>query len=359
MVIVYQKEGFDQYIGCPLLIMHEYNNGVLTRNEVAASFETLNYDSKPVVTGQFDNWGDYWFVVVWKPSPSSPLKTKLYYQNPQGSQSFSWSEELSVPNTNANSSNPSISMYYQDVVGLVWQQSMSSIKYIEMGLNDYYNNLTFSNYYDVSAGNGYEKNYNPVISQTGWRNVVSWTASKKWELLKSTTPPDEHPGVTNAFIREGAGNVWNSVFSSFGSKVERTFCGSVDENVGTLLTWSEENVNNSKFVRKKNGAFTPILSFPEVSPFAQITQHANYFSQIKAVAFNTKTPAPYLLTKSSIDFSNLPGDIPSKEEFRDPEGVYGLRATAYNGQAELTFYIGDALLEGRLLGIGNSATQRR
>ena len=268
------------------------------------------------------------------------LKTKWLLNG-----TWSWQAESTIPQTDANSINPSI-IGETGIIHIAYE-SLSTIKYKQaynQGLNWLYNNVI-----TLSTGSGYTGNFEPSISLCDYSNryvMVSWrgtyTAAVEKRMAKENDYSDR---IITAVAKVGYGTSWGG-FSSFSNDINFTNNNSLTASYGSILTWSENSGTLSKFVkRNSDGTYGTITSLSHNGKQTLVSNGAS-FSDMKVMVFNTKTSAPYLLNKCTDNFYQGGG----LEKIGETETVgisYGRSGVVEKNNIEFLFNIGDVQLDGQ------------
>ena len=268
------------------------------------------------------------------------LKTKWLLNG-----TWSWQAESTIPQTDANSINPSI-IGETGIIHIAYE-SLSTIKYKQaynQGLNWLYNNVI-----TLSTGSGYTGNFEPSISLCDYSNryvMVSWrgtyTAAVEKRMAKENDYSDH---IITAVAKVGYGTSWGG-FSSFSNDINFTNNNSLTASYGSVLTWSENGGALSKFVkRNSNGTYGAITSLSHNGIQSLVSNGAS-FSDMKVMVFNTKTSAPYLLNKCTDNFYQ--GGGLEKVGETELTGIsYGRSGVVEKNNIEFLFNIGDVQVDGQ------------
>ncbi len=252
---------------------------------------------------------------------------------------WSWQAESTIPQTDANSINPSI-IGETGIIHIAFE-SQSAIKY-KLAYNQGQNWLYYS-LIDLSAGCGFSQNNYPSISLSNnpYRYVmVSWTgiylAAADKKIAKEQ---DESIRRYAAIAKVGYGTSWGG-FSNFSNNVKYTNNNSLNTSAGSILAWSESNGQYSKYVRRKtDGTYDAITSLSS-NGIQTMVSNGSAFDNVKAMVFNTQTSAPFLLNKCTDSF---PLNKVGKTETVDIS--YGRSGVVEKNGIEFLFSIGDVLLD--------------
>src|SRR5690606_25744702 len=183
----------------------------------------------------------------------------------------------------------------------------------------------------ISFSNGF---YQYVM--VSWQGVYTGEVDEETQKLQGQRL-DRYAAVA----RVGFGQSWGS-FNNFSDNVKYTNNNSISNNAGSILTWSENNGQVSKYAkRRSNGIYDPItiLSTNGIQP---MVSNGTGFDNIKAMVFNTTTSAPYLLNRCNNDFSL---EFLMKEN-TDVFISYGRSGVVEKEGIEFLFNIGDVKLNG-------------
>jgi hypothetical protein len=316
---------------------------------VNSSFETLN--TIPVLAWS----GNHNIVVTYKNVScltSILLKPDLY--------NFNIFDKINIASGNA--SNPSIvATKYNSVTDtfhLTYQELDTKIYYVYLtreespqslpGDEDWF--LIDSFREEISAGSGYTKNFNPIISLRkvngvtwvyttwiGWRNYVQ----EEEGLNKITVNP---VGETRLLLRRKSRG-GNSTFNVYGNAVNNQ-----SSNKGTTLVlnsesyaiaWSEQSGNSffNKLV-KYSASNTP-TTLGTTGKSLQVNNCAD-FSNMFANTFQS-SQVPYSFSLSSHFNSNNQNKINSLQVYNGREGI------VTKDSASFFFALGDIIFDGSLI----------
>ncbi len=252
-----------------------------------------------------------------------------------------WSNENTIPETDANSLNPAVAEKY-GYINIVFE-SLSTIRYKYGKVQS--TSWKYSPVVNVSTGSGFTQNHNPSISiSTGTPTyvMVSWlgiyTAAIEKKLAKEQVLSIYRSAAVS---KVGYYTSWGG-FSNFSDHVNFTSNGSLNTSVGSILAWSESNGQYSKYVkRNSNGTYDPITNL-STNGIHTLVSNGSSFDNIKAMVFNNLTAAPYLLNICTNDFSQLL--LAKVGETETTDISYGRSGVAEKNGVEFLFSIGDVLL---------------
>jgi len=213
-----------------------------------------------------------------------------------------------VPNTNSNSSNPTITAI-KDLNGspiefhLAWEQYNNyynvEIRYYRLTLNSN-NTISFNNYYVPSSNSGFVQNLKPsiTVSNTGMVNLF-WVG-KSWSGSSG-----DRVALRSRYIY----GYWGSSFSQYGSYVTMVNANTIDSHSMLGFVWYENSGSNTNKFRRTgmyyNGTLNTDGNYLQLSNGLSID---NMF----AMSFN-KTSVPYNFELSSsigaLSKSNTPNFI--------------------------------------------------
>ena len=290
-------------------------------------------NAKPVIT--YTNGEIY---VAYKESASSQLKFWRKYQVVAGT----WLTEYGyIPYTTANSLNVVLAgTDSPNVIHIAWQERTStgtanSIKYMYSTYAG--NNRSYSVPAIISNKSGFIHNLNPSISyytsSGSCYPIVSWTGKE-----------DEGP-VSRTVVRPKGSTLWGSYLVT-GSNVVNTVNQSVTGSDNTVIAWSESN-GTTRYARRINAEYSCVGS--ELSYYGTdiSLSGGNSLSQIKALVFKGTGTPPYLINKSTTDFSAnciFTEQALSKITETDTIVTFGRSGVAAINDIEFIFEIGDILV---------------
>lgn len=228
-----------------------------------------------------------------------------------------------ISGTDANSLNPSAASsgtntkYY-----VAYQQSTSSIKYVEWTAGTNFSNLVTAT---ISDGGGYTLNRYPSISQSNGNPVVSWTANT--------------PSITVCAVRRKISGTWTT-FYQVGSYMNYTNNNSkYSTGEGAIIGWRNTYTNVTQFVKLENGSYGTINTLSPTGEI-QLSDGLN-FNNIKAVTFAGSGSAPYALSPLTYNFQTL-------SKVTDNENLnYGRTAIVSVNGNEFVYYLGDIKVDGQ------------
>jgi hypothetical protein len=276
--------------------------------------------------------------IVYRKNASEGLKQRTKWYD------TGWTSEANIPQTDANSINPAVAGRAAHV-HIVFE-SLAAIHYkfaYRQGSSWRYESLI-----NLSSGSGFNQNYYPSISISDGANayvMASWQGVYTTALDKISAKSD-NIGMTRyaAVAKVGYGINWGG-FSNFSNYVKYTNNNSINAVAGSILAWSENNGQVSKYVKRRaNGLYDPIepLSTNGIHP---IISNGSSFENIKAMAFNTSTSAPYLLNRCNNDF-NI--ELLQKETTEQLIS-YGRSGVVEKDGIEFLFNIGDVSANGNTI----------
>jgi len=157
--------------------------------------------------------------------------------------------------------------------------------------------IRFCEFADVSQGSGFEKNVFPSISiyvcyydppHIFRSPIVSWTGIAEFRAEKSLSKENyESPTTYNVLVRPGAYMGWGTFFVA-GNNVNFTNINSRSAgNEGTIVTWSENNGQYSRCVKRENASYNNVSTLSH-NGIQTMVSNGNDFSDMKATAFNTR-----------------------------------------------------------------------
>jgi len=341
-IVWQEKNGSSFKIKIALFWMNNYQSS-LFGTVVDESALNYSYNSNPVIA-----WGyNGKVVVVWsgfdmcENIASNALK---YAYGSASSNGISWLTQCAIPNTDANSINPTIiadytisatPFYYY----LAWEQvvntTTSKIYYdqITQGSNNY---LSSTSYQEISYPSGYSKNYQPSILlrkvNTNSLPYVTW--------LGYRSTPSSSTSVISRYKQSGS---WSS-FSVYGNSLVQSF--SIN-NAGYQyyqdilgLGWSESvSQGVPVYVNKamKIGGSSTISTLTTTGRDIQIN-NSNGTSGMYVNSFKNST-LPYFFSLSQ-PFSSLDKEN-SLSIFNGREGIVG------KDEAQFFFALGDISVNGQ------------
>ncbi len=355
--IVYQKDGTDPYDFVPTkLCTREIVDGVLNQEEIIGSYH-YSANIYPVTSYSSNN-----FVIVWKPLHSSGLYIKM--KNIDLDET--WSDIMSIPNTNYNSSNPSL--YYNehysggtvfDTHVLAWQQYFGeSANGPDIRIRAYDNiygvgapsySIVLNGYSaNLSTGSGFATNQNPSVTVSGSYPMVSWTGMNQSQIMEKN---DGTESITTkkVVVRGKTSSGWSSTFFTAGDNVEYSnIMGRDNPSISdAIVSWSENNGQQAKYIKRSNGNFQCASALSSNGIETQLSP-ASTFSAMKAYVFNNNGNPPYAIVRANNDFNT---DVACKRELRktgneddDFEISFGRSGIIVKNDLQFVFNIGDILL---------------
>ncbi len=355
--IVYQNDGVDPYAYVPTkLCTREIVDGSLSEEEIIASY-TYSANIYPVTSYSSNN-----FVVVWK-----PLQTSGFYIKMKDIDlNETWSDILSIPNTNSNSSNPSLfySEHYSggtvfDTHVLTWQQYFGeSANGPDIRIRTYDNiygvgapsySIVFNGYNaDISTGGGFATNQNPAVTVVGGYPMVSWTGINQSQIMEKNDGTESL--ITKKIIVRGkTSSGWSSTFFTAGDNVEYSnIMGRDNPSISdAIVNWSENNGQQAKFIKRSNGTYQCVSALSSNGIETQLSP-ASTFSAMKAYVYNNSGNPPYAIVRANNDFSF---DVACKRELKktgneddDFELTFGRSGIIVKNDLQFVFNIGDIVL---------------
>lgn len=299
------------------------------------SFEDVAYyptsyfgNAKPVIS-----YTAFEIFVAYRKNSTEGIKHRTKW-NENGN--WTWSAEANIPETNSSSINPAI-VGKPGHIHIAFE-SLSTIRYkfgYVQGTSWRYENLIH-----LSNGSGFTQNNYPSISMSNGGTsyvMVSWLGVYINAAEKiAAKDQQETMGRYAAVARVGYGISWGG-FSNFSNSVKFTNNNSINSVAGSILAWSENNGQLSKYVKRRStGLYDPIepLSTNGIQP---LISNGSNFENLKAMVFNTTTSAPYLLNRCSNDFNV---EMLQKENSNQLIS-YGRSGVVEKNGIEFLFNIGD------------------
>ena len=337
LLVVYEYNQTEGTIGTFLqLVMIDMTSGSITNYEYGKiSIPSNSFGgAKPVIA--YTNGEIY---VAYKESTSSTLKFWRNYQDGLGQ----WQTASgNIPNATSNSINVTLaSRDFPNDIHLAWQERTStgtanSIKYIYSNLSGTARN--YSSFTTISGGSGFIHNLNPSISyytSDGSRYpIISWTGR------------DDETQISRTITRTKSSLVWGSYFIS-GSGVNNTINQSVTNSDNTVIAWSENNGSSSKYAKRINAQYSCVGTALSNYGTDISLSGGNSLSQIKALIFKGTGTTPYLINKSTTDFSAtciIEQGALSKITENDTIVTFGRSGIVSINDIEFIFEIGDILV---------------
>jgi hypothetical protein len=348
LIIVFETEG--------LIWIYQYNpttNNAYERTSIY-SCTIAPYESNPVVTYCFN--GDAPAtgpVVIWKSYGNDAFcgDAGLYYAL-INADNWSVSPEAIITNTDINSYDPSIagndpihneSIWRSDPMkfNLVWEQRgsvNSSIMFyqVERLAN---NALDFTDFQNISAFNGYSKNYKPSIisikdDNDNLGSRVVWLAERyqaEEERLEKGQGSENTEGAQyKTFFKD----VGVSGFRSYGNKPNAPTINKLNDNSEYYLAYSEQSNLAGKVVIGSDPK--TINQLETIGKDIQMGNGSNE-NQVIALAFHSAN-LPYYFNRSA-NMSNVTPKIKSLAIVSGREGVVG------KDTAQFYFTVGDVILD--------------
>jgi len=296
-------------------------------------------NAKPIVGA-----GAYFITVVYRKNSTEGLKEKTKWKI---GGNWNWGSENSIPETDANSINPSIAVFPQNF-HLVFE-SLNKINYKQAYIKNtatwWYNPINI-----LSDGSGFTKNNYPNISVSSGSPtylLVSWLGAYNNTQSKIIAKENDYGLKREAVVvKAGYNNSWGGS-TNFSNNVNFTNNNSINSSAGSIITWSESNGLYSKFVkRNSNGNYSTIANL-STSGIQTMVSNGSSFDNIKVMVFNTSTPAPYLLNKCTNNF--VQGGLSKIGETEIADISYGRAGVVEKNGMEFLFNIGDVSLNGQTI----------
>jgi hypothetical protein len=201
---------------------------------------------------------------------------------------------------------------------------------------------------NLSTGSGFSQNKYPNVSLSldgGHYVMVSWLGIYLAALDKQMgKEQDESIRRYAAVAKVGYRTSWGG-FSNFSNNVNFTNNNSINSTSGSILAWSENNGQYSKFVkRNSNGTYGTITSLTS-NGIQPLVSNGSSFSDLEVMVFNTLTSAPYQLNKCTNNFTQ--GALAKVGETNTIDISYGRSGVVEKNGIEFLFNIGDVLLNGQ------------
>ncbi len=340
-VLEYYDPAFSTNVDLYLLTFTQQANGTYTNtdDEVFTTCPSSYFGcAKPVIS-----YNAAGVALVYRKNSTEGLKVKTkWYLNGI----WTWQAESTIPQTDANSINPSI-IGETGIIHIAFE-SQSSIKYklaYNQGLNWLYYNVT-----TVSTGSGFSQNTNPSIGLSNGNPqyvMISWTGVYLAALDKQIAKEqDESIRRYAAVAKVGYGTSWGG-FSNFSNNVKYTNNNSLNTSAGSILAWSESNGQYSKYVRRKSDGTYDAITSLSANGIQTLVSNGSAFDNMKAMVFNTQTSAPYLLNKCTNNFTQ--SALAKVGETETMEISYGRSGVVEKSGIEFLFNIGDVLLDGQTI----------
>ena len=315
--ITYQSDKSSTGISNPTIILAQYKLGAFRWTRDVVSLSAYTYNTNPVVTSM-----NGLALVIYKTSSSSGLEGKEHFINT--SYNVSSVSLRTIPSTDANSQNPTVTANGNDhKYYLAYQQSTTSIKYVEWGSSSNFSNLITAT---PSDGGGYTLNRYPSISQSNGNVVLSWTANT--------------PSITVAAIRRKTlGGTWSTIYQA-GAYMSFTNNNSkYSTGEGAIIGWRNTYSNQTQFIKLENGVYGIIKT---LSPTGEIQLSDGFnFNNIKAITFTNTGSAPYSVNPLNYNFLTL------SKESENLAIHYGRNAIVKQKGNEFVYYLGDVKVDGQ------------
>lgn len=220
-----------------------------------------------------------------------------YYHGPSNSWKLTYNGDVTFPAgvVNQNSANPSIAADWTKT-HLVFDQSLTSIKYYQLGATQAYT---------VSTGSSAIYNLKPTISVLGFQNgypVITWIGGT-YNYSGGYSP-------TSAITRVGSigGVTWGAMNYVSGNIQSVSNASNEDATQKTLITWSylANNFNYSRWQKRVGTTYTSPASIYNNSSvlngiWTQATTDDN-FANPKALIFSNYLQPLYYFVPSTTDF---------------------------------------------------------
>lgn len=277
-------------------------------------------------------------VVIFNPPQWTGWGLHGIKKNVNSSHSPTSSTEYYIPNSDINSTSPSIAQG-GGRFHLAFVHQGYQVRYLSWNIDD--NPISSNIYSIVSQGSGYYNNIIPSISVTATAYpIISWVGKLYGTMNKAILRRGQISGSTiswDSFYQVGT-NVQNAHNNSSRNYPEEQ----------TVLVWNEGTTNTvSKWIKKIGISPNFIYSTPStLSHSGSEVQVATYssLSSFRAMVFNNLN-FPYYFTKSSTDFfyggSN---NILSKITDTDTIVTFGRSGVSVINDIEFAFEIGDILV---------------
>ena len=295
-------------------------------------------NSKPVIS-----YNNGQVVLVYRKNSTEGLKIKTkWYLNGV----WTWQAESTIPQTDVNSINPSIIGEYGKVH--IAYESLSTIQY-KLAYNQA-QNWIYNQVITLSSGSGFTTNNYPSVSMSEGINpyvMVSWRGVYHSTMDKQAGK-EQDIGIRRyaAVTKVGYNTSWGG-FSNFSDNVNYTNNNSINSSYGSILAWSENNGQYSKYVKRNpNGTYGTITSL-STNGIQPLVSNGSGFNDIKVMVFNASTSAPYLLNKCTNDFAE--GSLEKIDQTETISISYGRSGVVEKEGIEFLFNIGDVLLNGQTI----------
>jgi len=349
LVIVY--EFWDDFVKLKYLMYNTESDTIKHQTDFILSFDPLDFGIVKPVVAIVPIYQQS--LIIYKKSRTSNLKyrTRAYFQNV-----WYWIDESDLPETDANSVNPTvISDKRSSEFHIAYQQGNISIRYMHANQRgDPPRPLMFCSFYNVSTGSGFERNEFPSISlfvsyynppSMWYQPIITWRGYRKYIAEKKTFNKENDVSMEsyNVVVRPQSYLGWGSFFIA-GDNVNFSHINSRDTiNDGTVIVWSEENGRFTRWVRRENASYSNVSSLSHNGIQAHIS-NANNLNNMKAIVFNTRTSAPYLINLATTAFG---GNV-SKDNILYPV-TYRRAAVVYLNNMEFLFNMGDIIVNNEIV----------
>jgi len=313
------------------------------------------YDSEPVTTYPDSYFGkakpvisytnDAIFI-AYRKDDTGGIMQKTKFNN---SGTWNWAAEEVIPGTDQYSKNITVAGENDDIH--IAFERLNSIDYIMGYIQG--NHWDFYSPKNISSGSGFNTNAYPSISfSNDFQNpyaIISWvgTYTPYLQNLQKSSAKQQSGGISLnrsvAVSRVGLGSYWGG-FHNTGSYVNYTNNNSLSNTEGSIITWSEQGGQYSKYVKRNSGGYyedVQSLSTNGIQPFVS---NGSTFQEIKAMVFNNSTGKPYLINRCTNDFSIPVLGKKSNDEIVDIS--YGRSGVIENQGIEFLFNVGDVLVNG-------------
>jgi hypothetical protein len=277
--------------------------------------------------------------IIYKPTISSNLKYRLRTGG-------YWSIENDLPFTDGNTLNWSVASNKDVDYHIAFQQGTSSIYYMHA---DAKTGLRFCNLKNISAGSGFTTNKYPTISSqdgnkyyknVSWQGYYESTLEKKLNK-ESDVSLNRFSAVMRIGYYDSTG--W-CAFNSFGEHVNYPNNASLNAATGSILVYSEENGLYSKYVKRYSDGNYSSIQYLSNTGIQPLVSNGPNFNNVKAVVFNTNTPAPYLILPCSNDFYSE--DLVKKTDSSTNHIRYGRSCVIVKNGIEFLFNLGNITVDG-------------
>jgi len=355
-------EGYEYLVGGDakiwLLTFNPSGNGYYSFDDSEAFTTYPNSyfgNAKPVIA--YSQWEVF---IAYRTGPTGGIKHKTKWSdNPN----WWWGDEEELSGTNANCKNPSVIGLREPFHAFIFivYENYESIHFKEA----WRHTITFGNaYWDfgvyenfpviLSKRCGFNLNRYPVISLCD--NLSYRYLMVSWQGIYDSTPTNPMPKTDGseplyraaAVVKTGYGLNWSTP-SSFSDNVDYTNNGSLNIAYGSILTWSESDGQNSKYVRRRTTTGYDAITALSTNGIHTLVSNGSEFGNMKAVVFDNSTQAPYLLHQCTNDFTYIP-DGPAKiTEDGTIDISYGRAGIIEKNDIEFVFNVGDVLLNGETI----------